>query len=67
MFYKLQQAYLLIRYARNLTDILAWGQYNGAACRVFKLFGTHEGVQEMCPGWCWCEISYEIPEDEEVA
>lgn len=59
MFY-LRQAYLLVRDVRMLTDLLAWGQDNRSAIHVFKLLGVHDGIHEVCPGWCPCEVDYDL-------
>lgn len=49
-----------------LTDLLAWGQSNGSAIRVFKQMGIHDGLHEYCPGFCPCDIDLDC-EYAEVA
>lgn len=59
MFY-LRQAFALIRDVRLLTDWLTWGQSNGSVAHVFKWMGVHDGIHEMCPGWCPCEVDLDL-------
>lgn len=63
----LRQTYLLIRDVRILTDALSWGQNNGSALHVFKFMGVHDGIHDMCPGWCPCDVDFGLEDDDELA
>lgn len=63
----LRQTYLLIRDVRILTDALTWGQNNGSVLHVFKFMGVHDGIHDMCPGWCPCDVDFGLEDDDELA
>jgi hypothetical protein len=35
-------------------------------CWVFEKLGVHQGIAEMCPGWCPCAVDMD-PGDEDIA